>query len=529
MDEPAEPSSQDGDPSTITSSDLPEVITIAPKGDVLLELTFETSKSTLKATRKALPRPRPGQRVPPPPQPLLKARIHLAYRVDLATLKRHSKYFTNLLGDTRFREARAIESHLADLSLRGGDPGDLDAGRLPRVHITDDDEATRSAGREDVFRDMLRVLHGGGVATRPVTLLYVATLAVMADRFACAAAVSRYLNTGLRFKWPATPPPRPSGDGDGLVGLGPAAEEVLRQKILVAWLLDQPVRFQAATRELVLFGSHRWSADGADEEGDEGEDVNLDGSGTPADDATASRQDALWWYLPDELEEELHYRRTLILRTLASILSHFVRLYSSRVRQCHLGYDSSAACDSFQLGEMVKFLTGKGLLFLVNFSPSSLGVIRDFAAVDVNGIMAALKKMPAYQIDKHHTNCGLRTRVLPILEYVQAMLGSNAVPLSLQGWKKDRVSTSWRAPSAEDGSGVRKRREFDTGKASKNRVFSFTRSVASDQRLKYEGAMAADSMAKQLFLAEDWDWTPEDDSGSGNSLGREFATTKWLR
>lgn len=230
-------------------------------------------------------------------------------------------------------------------------------------------------------------------------------------------------------------------------------------------------------------------------------------------------------------KEELHYRRTLILRTLASILSHFVRLYSSRARQCHLGYDSSAACDSFQLGEMVKFLTGKGLLFLVDFSPSSLGVVRDFAAADVGGIIAALKKMPAYQIDKHHTNCGLRTRVLPILEYVQAMLGSNAVPLSLQGWKKDRVGTSWRTPSAEDGGGggVRRRREFDTGKAGKSRVFSFTRSVASDQRLRYEGAMAADSMAKHLFLAEDWDWTPEDDSASGSSLGREFATTKWLK
>lgn len=309
MDESAEPSSQDGDPSTTTSSssssDLPEVITIAPKGDVLLELTFETSKSTLKATRKALPKPRPGQRDPPPPQPLLKAKIHLAYRVDLATLKRHSKYFTNLLGDTRFREARAVESHLAGLSLRGEDPGGLDADRLPRVHITDDDEATRSAGREDVFRDMLRVLHGGGVATaRPVTLLYVATLAVMADRFACAAAVSRYLSAGLKFRWPATPLPRPSGDADGVAGLSPAAEEVLRQKILVAWLLDQPVRFQAATRELVLLGSRRWSADGAgeDEDEDEGEDVKVDGFGTSADDATASRQEALWWYLPDELE-----------------------------------------------------------------------------------------------------------------------------------------------------------------------------------------------------------------------------------
>lgn len=304
MDEPSEPS-QDGDPSSPTSSDLPKVITIASRGDVLLEVTFETSSSTLRATRKALPKPRPGRRDPLPPQPLLKPRIHLAYRVDLATLKKHSRYFTNLLGDTRFHEARAIESRLRDLSLRGDDPSGLDADQLPRVQITDDDEATRSAGREDVFRDMLRVLHGGGVITRPVTILYVATLAVMADRFACAATVSRYLGTGLKFRWPATPAPvRPGagagGEVDGMAGLSPAAEELLRQKILVSWLLDQPARFQAAARELIMFGSHRWSVGNAEEDEDDDDDYGND-SKFP-DDATSSRQEALWWYLPDELE-----------------------------------------------------------------------------------------------------------------------------------------------------------------------------------------------------------------------------------
>lgn len=295
MDEPSEPS-QDGDPSS-SALDLPKVITIAPKGDVLLEVTFETSKSTLKATRKALPKARPGQREPPPPQPLLKPRIHLAYRVDLATLKKHSKYFTNLLGDTRFQEARAIESRFKDLSLHGEKPSELDPEHLPRVKITDDDDATRSAGREDVFRDLLRILHGGGIVTRPVTILYVATLAVMADRFACAPTVSRFLTTGLKFKWPATPAPKPSGEADGMPCLSHAAEEILRQKILVSWLLDQPLRFQAATRELILFGSHRWSASGADEEEDE-----HDGEPKSPADAAAAGQEALWWYLPDELE-----------------------------------------------------------------------------------------------------------------------------------------------------------------------------------------------------------------------------------
>ncbi|KAK2607359.1 hypothetical protein N8I77_006037 [Diaporthe amygdali] len=521
MDEAAsETAQEDGVPASPT--DLPKVITIAPKGDILLDVTFETSKSTLKAARAALPKPRPGQRDPPAPQPLLKPRVHLAYRVDLSTLKKHSRYFTNLLTDTRFQEARAIESRFRDLSLRNEKPADAESDQLPRVVIIDDDEATRSAGREDVFRDLLRILHGGGITTRPVTMLYVATMAVMADRFACTPTLSRYLATGLKFKWPATPQPKPSAEVDGMTSLSLAGEEVLRQKVLVSWLLDHPLKFQAATRELVIYGSHGWSA--IHDEEDEG------AASEPLKQAESSRRDALWWFLPSELEEELHYRRTLILRTLASIVGHFLRLYSSRIRQCKLGYDSSAACDSFQLGEMVKFFAAKNLLFLVNFSPSSLDNIKDFAAVDVSSILAALRQSPHYQIDKNHTNCGLRSKITPILEYVQVMLSSNVVGVNLQAWKKEPEAATWIAASGSDsdkGKPVRKK-DFVVGPSGEGRskVFRFTRSLAQDQRLKYDGAMAADRMALELFMAEDWDWTPEDDLGSG---GREFATTKWLK
>lgn len=232
-------------------------------------------------------------------------------------------------------------------------------------------------------------------------------------------------------------------------------------------------------------------------------------------------------------QEELHYRRTLILRTLASIVGHFLRLYSSRARQCKLGYDSSAACDSFQLGEMVKFFTAKNLLFLVNFSPSSQDSVKDFAAVDVSSVLAALRQSPHYQIDKNHTNCGLRSKITPILEYVQVMLSSNVVGVNLQAWKKEPKAATWIAASggaadADRGKAGRKK-EFNVGEGKgpgKSKVFRFTRSLAQDQRLRYEGAMAADRMALELFMAEEWDWTPEDDMGSG---GREFATTKWLK
>lgn len=221
------------------------------------------------------------------------------------------------------------------------------------------------------------------------------------------------------------------------------------------------------------------------------------------------------------------------------------------LRQCKLGYDSSSACDSFQLGEMVKFFVSKNLLALTTFVPASshpsaaIGLPAtpgDFAAVDLNSILAALKQCTNYQVDRHHTNCGLRTRVTPVLDYVGAMLGASAVQISLTGWKRDRRSTSWtlQKEAEEEQEQVSKRNSLSSrpsGKkkefvvngsgdddkddryvamdntSGKTRVFRFTRAVASDQRLRYEGAMAADRMARELFTSDAWDWTADDPGG----------------
>ena len=195
---------------------------------------------------------------------------------------------------------------------------------------------------------------------------------------------------------------------------------------------------------------------------------------------------------------ELELRRECILNTIASVLQHFIRLYTSRTRQCKLGYDSSSSCDSYQLGEAMKFLSGKGLLSFVDFSPGSLDALPDPAAMDINRLLATLKQCPSYQIDKNHTNCGFRTRILPIVEYIQSMLSSNVVSISRNEWKKDKDGSSW--ASSHDR---------NPGAGESDKTFSFTRSVASDTRLRYEGAMASDRMARALFTATSWDWTPE--------------------
>lgn len=203
--------------------------------------------------------------------------------------------------------------------------------------------------------------------------------------------------------------------------------------------------------------------------------------------------------------EELRHRRERILNTIASVQRHFLRLYSSRERQCPLGYDTSAACDSFQLGQMYKFFTSKNLAVLVDFSPMSLDAVPDGAMIDIEELLGTLQKCPNYQIDKHHANCGLRVRLEPILAYLRTMLAANTIAIPHADWKRRRSDVSWlaiqeRGHAGSGGGG---------GGDDPERSFAFTRAIANDQRLRYEGAIYADKMAKAIFTADAWDWTPE--------------------
>ena len=53
--------------------------------------------------------------------------------------------------------------------------------------------------------------------------------------------------------------------------------------------------------------------------------------------------------------EELLCRREYLLETIGSVQNYFVNLYTFQPNQCRLGYDTSPACNSFQLGEMIRF------------------------------------------------------------------------------------------------------------------------------------------------------------------------------
>ncbi|KAK0389717.1 hypothetical protein NLU13_3290 [Sarocladium strictum] len=446
----------DGDTSESTSNgDKANIVNISSTGDIILDVSFETSQEAIKKSRKAaLAVARKAGPNAASTAPNFKPLVKVAYRVRLDLLKKNSLYFSNLLSNAQFSEARLVTSKHEELAFRGVKPSEAEPNDLPWIPIIDDDEATKIAGREQAFGDFLRIMHGEPLKTTKVTMSYVTTLAIIADRFDCAAAVSRSLTTELKYRWPLTSN-RPLRND---TGKPTEVEKLLRQKILAAWLLGQPVHLQHSTRELVMRGS-----------------------------------------------QELQYRRECILNCVASIQRHFLSLYASRgggaARQCKLGYDSSAACDSFQLGQMLRFLLAKNLLFLADFSPASLDAIPAADTLDIDAdILAVLKQCPNYQIDKHHTNCGLRIRIDPIIDHVRAMLSANVVAVSWQGWKKDRSGTSWAA-------GARARDA--QGKDAEMRTFAFTRAIANDQRLRYEGAIYADKLAKQLFTADAWDWTPE--------------------
>lgn len=147
---------------------------------------------------------------------------------------------------------------------------------------------------------------------------------------------------------------------------------------------------------------------------------------------------------------------------------------------------------------MLKFFVSKDLLFLVDYSQASVDSLPDASLLDIDVLLSTLRQCPNYQIDKYHTNCGLRIRIEPILDYIRAMLSANTVSIALADWKSGREDVAWPRPEAED-----------TMAEERKKTFAFTRAVANDQRLRFEGGLYTDKMAKQVFTAGAWDWTPE--------------------
>ena len=120
---------------------------------------------------------------------------------------------------------------------------------------------------------------------------------------------------------------------------------------------------------------------------------------------------------------------------MQSIQSHFLRLYASPGRQCKLGYDSSAQCDSFQLGEMVRFFTRVKTLQIRSTLFDTSDPPEPFSG-NLLDLIDTLRQVPEYQIDKFHTHCGVRTRITLLLDMLQD--SPQNIAICLQCWQEDR-------------------------------------------------------------------------------------------
>lgn len=131
-------------------------------------------------------------------------------------------------------------------------------------------------------------------------------------------------------------------------------------------------------------------------------------------------------------------RREYILETIGSLQKHMVDLYIFEPNQCRYGYDSSPACNYYQLGQMVRFFRRTNTLEL----ESSLYSAGQSIACNRNivEVIAALRACPEYQIDENHKHCGIRNRFVAAL---QTIAPEEQAGICGHCWRDDAGRESW--------------------------------------------------------------------------------------
>jgi hypothetical protein len=326
-----------------------------------------------------------------------------SFRVSTSILKANSKYFQNILLLGRFEEATRIEMAHKALRDQYGNSIQMPSTELPVLSIKD-------IGRisvkliEPLLTDFLYILHGKDTQTFP-PVANLANLAIVADRFDSLDAVRNYIR---RKKMIRALDGKMTPKADAAL-----SEEKARQRLLVGVLLDYAPWVGKYTARLITKG---WT-------------------GRETDTSTA-----LWCDIPSRIEEEMAYRRSCVLETIQSLLSHFLSMYTSRERQCKLGYESSVACDSYQLGEIVRFFMRVGTLQLQGAVIHSADPPEPYNG-DIYTLLDTLRQVPEYQVDKFHTHCGIRTKLVPLLDMLQECL--QFVGVCFECWQQDRSQASW--------------------------------------------------------------------------------------
>ena len=398
-----------------------------------------------------------------------------SYRVDSKVLQQYSQYFANLLSN-RFSEGQQLSAALDALTLsRYTTLADIPASRLHRILIVNVGRIaiSKASSVQPLVADLLRAVHGVNLAVTNPPVANLANLAAVADRFDATTCLSKYVQKkkylqAIEAKSKGKPNPT-------------LTEERVRQKLLIGLLFDYPLWVTKYSKQLIMRDSLQWQP-GIEED----------------------HTKALWWSLPYGMEDELIKRREYILETVNSLQAHFLRLYTSGERQCKLGYDTSLQCDSFQLGEMVRFFHKIDTLRLQ-------GKIYDdteptYYLGDVERLLISLRQCSNYQIDKNHFHCGLRSRLLPLLDFIQNQLsldtGSLDIGICAECWKHHRSEYAW-------------------AQAKRTVLWTYPRSFTGNRTLASGGAPTGHERTpssclnrhlavRDLFMAVQKDWTARD-------------------
>lgn len=155
-------------------------------------------------------------------------------------------------------------------------------------------------------------------------------------------------------------------------------------------------------------------------------------------------------------------------------------------------YDSSVACDSFQLGEMIRFFSRIGLFTFISPIMVNEDAIPPTYEGDIQTLMADLKSVPSWQYDQHHAHCGLRTPLIPRLEFIQTML-NQGVGIDWSKWKRDPLSESWASSPGDE---------------KKNWIWAEKKNLVSDKRLSLQNFLAI-GVGRDFWTARSWDWNGE--------------------